>query len=153
MIEFEAENIRIRPMKLDDLAEIEEIEKAEYTHPWTIGNFSDSLASGYDCLVCQLQEKVIGYAVQMFVVGESQILNITLGSKFQRLGYGRTLLERMVAHARDHDATVMLLEVRESNKPAIGFYEAMGFTRNGRRPNYYQIARGREDAVLMERAV
>jgi ribosomal-protein-alanine N-acetyltransferase len=153
VIEFEAENIRIRPMKLDDLAEIEEIEKAEYTHPWTIGNFSDSLASGYDCLVCQLQEKVIGYAVQMFVVGESQILNITLGSKFQRLGYGRTLLERLVAHARDHDATVMLLEVRESNKSAIGFYEAMGFTRNGRRPNYYQIARGREDAVLMERAV
>jgi ribosomal-protein-alanine N-acetyltransferase len=153
VIEFEAENIRIRPMKLDDLAEIEKIEKAEYTHPWTVGNFSDSLASGYDCLVCQLQEKVIGYAVQMFVVGESQILNITLGSKFQRLGYGRALLERLVAHARDHDATVMLLEVRESNKSAIGFYEAMGFTRNGRRPNYYQIARGREDAVLMERAV
>jgi len=102
---FAGENIQIRPMSFDDLAEIEEIEKAEYTHPWTIGNFSDSLASGYDCLVCQLQEKVIGYAVQMFVVGESQILNITLGSKFQRLGYGRTLLERLVAHARDHDAT------------------------------------------------
>ena len=153
MIEFEAENIRIRPMKLDDLAEIEKIEKAEYTHPWTVGNFSDSLASGYDCLVCQLQEKVIGYAVQMLVVGESQILNITLGSKFQRLGYGRALLERLVAHARDHDATVMLLEVRESNQPSIGFYEAMGFTRNGRRPNNYQISQGREDAVLMERAV
>jgi ribosomal-protein-alanine N-acetyltransferase len=153
VIEFETENIRIRPMSLDDLAEIEEIEKAVYTHPWTMGNFSDSLASGYDCLVCQLQEKVIGYAVQMFVVGESQILNITLGSEFQRLGYGRALLERLESHARDHDATVMLLEVRESNKPAIGFYEAMGFTRNGRRPNYYQIDRGREDAVLMERAV
>jgi ribosomal-protein-alanine N-acetyltransferase len=153
VIEFETGNIRIRPMSLDDLAEIEEIEKAVYTHPWTIGNFSDSLASGYDCLVCQLQEKVIGYAVQMLAVGESQILNITLGSEFQRLGYGRALLERLVAHARDHDATVMLLEVRESNKPAIGFYEAMGFTRNGRRPNYYQIAQGREDAVLMERAV
>ena len=153
MIEFETGNIRIRPMSLDDLAEIEEIEKAVYTHPWTMGNFSDSLSSGYDCLVCQLQEKVIGYAVQMLAVGESQILNITLGSEFQRLGYGRALLERLVAHARDHDATVMLLEVRESNKSAIGFYEAMGFTRNGRRPNYYQIDRGREDAVLMERAV
>jgi len=43
----------------------------------------------------------------------------------------------------------VFLEVRESNLPAISFYEKHRFIKNGRRPAYYQHPT--EAAVLMMR--
>ena len=40
------------------------------------------------------------------------------------------------------------LEVRESNAPAIGLYQKLGFVEVGRRKNYYE--KPREDAILMD---
>ena len=40
------------------------------------------------------------------------------------------------------------LEVRESNYAAIALYEKLGFSENGRRPNYYDNG---EAAILMIR--
>jgi len=39
----------LAPMREDDLAEVMAIEKAIYTHPWSQGNFADSLRAGYEC--------------------------------------------------------------------------------------------------------
>jgi ribosomal protein S18 acetylase RimI-like enzyme len=41
----------------------------------------------------------------------------------------------------------LTLEVRASNRAALGFYRAQGFEETGRRPRYY--ADPEEDAVLM----
>jgi ribosomal-protein-alanine N-acetyltransferase len=43
----------------------------------------------------------------------------------------------------------MFLEVRPSNKAAIGLYESMGFNEFSVRKDYYPAINGREDAVLM----
>ena len=34
---------QLQPMREDELADVTAIEKAIYTHPWTQGNFVDSL--------------------------------------------------------------------------------------------------------------
>ncbi len=43
--------------------------------------------------------------------------------------------------------TEVMLEVRGSNEPALGFYRRLGFVRTGVRRSYY--AEPQEDAVLM----
>jgi ribosomal-protein-alanine N-acetyltransferase len=45
----------------------------------------------------------------------------------------------------------MFLEVRASNHAAIQLYSAYGFHQVGRRPHYYRLPDGREDALVMAR--
>lgn len=140
---------KFRPMQMDDLDTIMQIEPQIYTHPWTRGNFSDSINSGYSAWVLLLHEKIIGYALLMMVLDEAHLLNLSIAGKYQKQGLGRFLLEYMLQIAKNHDATNMFLEVRPSNISAIALYENIGFNEMAIRRGYYPAANGREDAILM----
>lgn len=149
---------RFRPMTLADLDTIMCIEPTLYSHPWTRGNFKDSLESGYSAWVMESGHELIGYALVMFVLDEAHLLNISVAKPYQGQGLGRCLLSHVVAVSRHHNATNLFLEVRASNTTAIRLYESMGFCEMGIRRNYYPADRkthpdGREDAVLMGLAV
>ncbi len=140
---------KFRPMRLDDLDEIMAIEPQIYPYPWTRGNFSDSLNSGYQTCVLVEQEKIIAYALLMMVLDEAHLLNLSVAKSYQKQGLGRFLLEHMLQIAKDHQAANMFLEVRQSNLSAIALYESIGFNEMAIRRAYYPAANGREDAVLM----
>ncbi len=147
-------NVSLRPMQSDDLDAIMQIESRIYSHPWTRGNFSDSLNSGYSGWVLKDNETVIGYALLMMVMDEAHLLNLSIAKAHQKQGLGRYLLEHMLKIAKSHKATNMFLEVRPSNISAIALYENMGFCEISVRRGYYPAdpktsATGREDAVLM----
>lgn len=140
---------RFRPMQFEDLDRIMEIEPKIYSHPWSRGNFSDSLHAGYSCWVYESEGEVVGYAVMMSVLDEAHLLNISIAGERQGQGLGRALLNHLVDTARRHGATMMFLEVRPSNKNAIALYESMGFNEFSIRKGYYPAHNGREDAILM----
>jgi ribosomal-protein-alanine N-acetyltransferase len=140
---------QFRPMTEADLDAIMEIEPHIYSHPWSRGNFSDSLVSGYSAWVLLDGVKIIGYALMMMVLDEAHLLNLSVAKAYQKQGLGRLLLEHMIAIAKKHDAANMFLEVRPSNISAIALYENMGFNEMAVRRGYYPAHNGREDAVLM----
>ena len=145
---------QLRPMQIDDLDAIMQIEPTIYSHPWTRGNFSDSLNSGYSAWVLEENETMIGYALLMLVLDEAHLLNLSIAKAQQKRGLGRYLLEHMLNIAKNHQATNMFLEVRPSNVSAIALYENMGFNEMAVRRGYYPAdpkttENGREDAVLM----
>ena len=140
---------RFRPMQFEDLDRVMEIEPKIYSHPWSRGNFADSLHAGYSCWVYESAGEVIGYAVMMSVLDEAHLLNISIAAEQQGRGLGRELLNHLVDTARHHGATMMFLEVRPSNKNAIALYESMGFNEFSIRKGYYPAHNGREDAILM----
>ncbi len=140
---------QFRPMHMDDLEYIMAIEPQIYPYPWTRGNFSDSLSSGYSAWVLMLDEHIIGYALMMLVLDEAHLLNLSVSKAYQKRGLGRTLLEYMVSIAKNNQMANMFLEVRPSNISAIALYENMGFNEMAIRRGYYPSANGREDAVLM----
>ncbi|HEU4709690.1 MAG TPA: ribosomal protein S18-alanine N-acetyltransferase [Methylophilaceae bacterium] len=142
-----------RPMQMQDLDAVMAIEDVIYTHPWSRGNFSDSLNAGYSCWVLEEGETMLGYAVMMLVMDESHLLNLSIAREFQGCGYGRALLEKMKELARRHGAVNMFLEVRVSNRTAISLYEKAGFNEMAIRRKYYPSHVGREDAVLMGAAL
>ena len=142
-------NLSLRPMQIDDLDMIMQIEPTIYTHPWTRGNFSDSLNSGYSAWVLESEGKMIGYALMMIVMDEAHLLNLSIAKPQQKQGLGRYLLEHMLKIAKKHKATNMFLEVRSSNISAITLYENTGFCEMAVRRGYYPATHGREDAVLM----
>lgn len=144
---------QLRPMQLDDLDVIMAIEPYIYSHPWTRGNFTDSLTSGYSAWVLEdsraAAQKIIGYALIMMVLDEAHLLNLSIAKAYQKKGLGRFLLQHMLAIANKHQAAHMFLEVRASNIAAISLYEDLGFNEMSIRRGYYPAASGREDAVLM----
>jgi len=142
-----------RPMRLEDIDAIMAIEKTIYPFPWTTGNFVDSLASGYSAWVCLEGGVMAGYAVMMQAIDEAQLLNISIAAERQRAGLGSELLEYLFATAKASGAVRMLLEVRPSNVAGCALYRRCGFKEIGRRRGYYPAHGGREDAIVMERAL
>jgi [ribosomal protein S18]-alanine N-acetyltransferase len=147
-------NLQLRPMQMHDLDNIMQIEPTIYSHPWTRGNFSDSLQNGYSGWVLEDAGEMIGYSLLMIVMDEAHLLNLSVAKHMQKQGLGRYLLEHMLKIAKIHKALNMFLEVRPSNISAIALYEKMGFCEMAVRRGYYpadpKISKtGREDAVLM----
>ena len=151
-------NLQLRPMQIDDLDAIMQIEPTIYSHPWTRGNFSDSINSSYSAWVLEENSNnnkvLIGYALMMLVMDEVHLLNISITKHSQKQGLGRYLLEHMISYAKQYKATIMFLEVRPSNTSAIALYENMGFNEMAVRRGYYPAdpktsENEREDALLM----
>lgn len=138
-----------RPMLASDLEALVRIERAAYPYPWTLGNFRDCLESGYSCWVAELDGQLSGYWIMMMAVGEGHILNCCVAPTWQGRGFGLQLMEHLIATARDHKTEFLFLEVRPSNRAALGLYQRLGFETIGLRRGYYPADQGHEDAVVM----
>ncbi|MFC5473659.1 ribosomal protein S18-alanine N-acetyltransferase [Paraherbaspirillum soli] len=138
-------------MRMDDLDQVLEIEQRVYSHPWTRGNFADSIESGYQCWVLRdAAQLVVAYFFMMLAVDEAHLLNISVREDSQRRGIGKMLLDKVCALARENAMRSVLLEVRPSNTRAIAIYQRYGFAEIGRRRAYYPAAGdSREDAIVM----
>jgi ribosomal-protein-alanine N-acetyltransferase len=129
-------------MREQELDQVMAIESAIYTHPWTRGNFADSLRAGYQCCVLRSGGELIGYFVLMVAAGEAHLLNLSIAASRQRAGYGSLLLRQAADHARS-------LEVRPSNRGAQALYTRFGFRKVAVRRAYYPAPEGREDALVL----
>jgi ribosomal-protein-alanine N-acetyltransferase len=138
-------------MTAGDLDAVMAIEESIYAHPWTRGNFSDSLTAGYHCWIVECGRDIAGYSVVAIAAEEAHLLNLSIAGPFQRQGLGRELLSFVQKLARDYAARSILLEVRPSNAPALALYAAAGFAEIGVRKGYYPDGEGREDAVVLQR--
>lgn len=143
------EPLAIRPMRDMDLAMVLEIEREAYAFPWSDGIFRDCLRAGYCCWVVEQQEYVSAYGIMQVGAGESHILNLCVRACGRGQGLGRALLSHLLDVAREHRADTALLEVRPTNRAALGLYLAMGFNEVGVRRGYYPGRDGREDALIL----
>jgi ribosomal-protein-alanine N-acetyltransferase len=144
---------RYRRMTAADLDTVVAVEGTIYPHPWTRGNFSDSLQAGYHCWVLECGGAAAAYTVVMIAAGEAHLLNLSVAGPWQRRGIGRELLKFVLKLARDYGAARIFLEARPSNEAAIGLYASAGFAEVAVRPSYYPAGAGREDAIVLERSL
>ena len=139
-----------RVMTVRDLDAVAAIEASIYSHPWSRGNFTDSLAAGYLAEVALDEQAAVGgYFVAMTGVDELHLLNITVAPAWQGQGHGRVLLAAVQQHAQVRGLGSLWLEVRQSNQRARDLYQQLGFAEVGLRRAYYPAGPRREDAVVM----
>ena len=142
--------VRLQALTQTQLDAVVAIEHQAYSHPWSRGNFLDSIQAGYHLRALMGGETLLGYYVAMEGVEEVHLLNITVNPEFQRQGYGRLLLDALHVWARQQQAQWCWLEVRAGNTRAMQVYERYGYRRVGLRKGYYPDHDGRrEDAVVM----
>ena len=140
------------------LEAVARVEQSAYDHPWSAGNFNDSVKAGYHAQMLTAgvapAAELIGYFVAMRGVDEVHLLNITVAPAYQRQGWGHVMLDALTLWARGQGAQWLWLEVRLSNVHAKTLYERYGFREVGLRRNYYPAFAGeREDAIVMSFAL
>jgi ribosomal-protein-alanine N-acetyltransferase len=140
----------LRTMGPEHLDAVMAIEQSAYSHPWSRGNFKDSLNPLFDAHCLWLEDELLGYFLAMHGVEEMHLLNITVAPARQGQGWGRMMLDALTLLSRQQGAQWLWLEVRQSNAQALQVYERYGFRRVSIRKDYYPADRQqREHAVVM----
>jgi [ribosomal protein S18]-alanine N-acetyltransferase len=140
----------LRTMTQDDLDAVLDIEQEAYGHPWSRGNFRDSLNPLFDAHCLWLEGELLGYFLAMHGVEEMHLLNITVAPPRQSQGWGHMMLDALSLMSRSQGAQWLWLEVRQSNARALKVYERYGFRQVSIRKDYYPAGRQqREHAVVM----
>ena len=88
-----------------------------------------------------------GFLVARLLQPQTELEIIAVDPRVQRRGLARKLFDELVYQLGQAGITEVVLEVRESNQPALELYRSLGFVETGRRPRYYIDPV--EDAVLM----
>ena len=156
------------PMQSADLDAVLEIESVSHLHPWTKGNFTDSLAAGHwaYCIRPQIDQPIKGsyldasilwaYCILYPAVDELHLLNITVAPKLRKLGIATRMMAAIEGVANQQKMPRIILEVRPSNTAAVALYQKLGYEQIGTRKHYYPadpLAGTREDAIVMAKSI
>lgn len=146
--------LKYRPMELEDIPRVHEIDVLSFSLPWPQNSYQFELTQNPSTLaiVNELVPPgampiIIGMAVVWIMVDEAHIATIAIHPQFRGHGIGKKLLAESLRQAIQRGAVLATLEVREHNSIAQQMYQKFGFEIVGRRLRYYQD--NNEDAVLM----
>jgi [ribosomal protein S18]-alanine N-acetyltransferase len=96
------------------------------------------------------RQVVGGFAIASWLPPEeaAELETVAVDARFRRHGLGASLLRACMAAVTRAGASIIRLEVRESNTAAFSLYQRNGFSPSGRRRAYYSAPV--EDAILLQ---
>lgn len=139
----------------EDLAELVELARASFSHPWTEAQIRAELARQRQggVLVAQARPaergdaRVCGSCTYRVVADEMEVLDVAVLPSWRRRGVASFLVSLVLRRAARAGARAAFLEVRAGNAGARALYSGLGFREAGVRRSYYREPV--EDAVLM----
>ena len=134
-----------------DILQVWAIGKRCFTTPWQLSSFKYELCNRDAILrVAVFDNEIAGYVCVRSILDMTHVLDLAVMPGYRRMGIGSMLIGNALQELRRSNtgASLITLEVRESNIAAVKLYEGFGFKETGRRRGYYQ--KPREDAVIME---
>ena len=140
----------IRKMKETDIAAVAQMEREIFPDPWSEQAIRDSYEQKQTLLLVAYEDsRPVGYLILYHALEDGEIARIAVIPEKRRQGVGARLLLELEDLCELGGISRLLLDVRESNAPAIAFYKDYGFAEDGIRRRFY--ADPEEDAVLMSR--
>lgn len=140
--------VSVREMEEGDLERVAAIEKEIFSMPWSRKAFSDSLNSPNTAYIVAEKDGVIaGYCGMYISFEEGNITNVAVAPDYRRQNIATCMLQHILKLAAKRAVTDVILEVRETNVPAIQLYERLGFEEAGIRKNFYE--KPVENALIM----
>lgn len=90
---------------------------------------------------------VLGFTVISLLPPQAELETIAVVAESRRRGLGRQIFHALANELKKAGVREIFLEVRASNRVALGFYRSLGFGQTGLRPRYYSDPV--EDALVM----
>ena len=149
-----SQNALIRPMTLEDVAVVHQIDLLSFSTPWPERSYKFEVShnEAARCWVVEVsdengQNRIAAMAVLWLIVDEVHIATLAVHPDFRGRGLGKRLLAYALLVAGKEGACKAFLEVRAGNFTAQKLYKDFGFEVSGVRSRYYRD--NMEDALLM----
>lgn len=136
----------------EDLNQIMVIDHELFSQPFHLEDYEIMLDNPqqYHCLKLEEYGEIVAFAAIVIMFDEANLLTIGTVKKAQKRGYGRHLLNSLINLCKNNDVSILVLEVRQSNRIAQDLYKSVGFKINRIRPNYYPEEDGLEMILELE---
>ena len=148
---------RVRPVEASHIADLMRIADETNLSPWSAQNYLDEIKNP-DAIMLRLvadDNSTVGFVVGRIVAGgkietrvDAEIYNIAVTRDDQGKGHGQALFDAFIGTCDQRNVVQIWLEVRQSNRQAIAFYEKNGFNLVQTRNHFYENPR--EHALLMK---
>ncbi|MDX8411746.1 MAG: GNAT family N-acetyltransferase [Mariprofundaceae bacterium] len=142
----------IRRGNLGDIADAHALNERLLPEAWSFKALADAIDMGSELRVWRTATgKLAAYYLGQNLADETHMLQLVVDRPFQRQGLALALCRAVIDDKRQSGSKRIFLEMRESNRAALGLYAQLGFHISGRRPGYYAAQHGlpREDALLL----
>ena len=141
---------KICKAELSDLPEIAALESEIFSDAWSLKSLEETWNQKNAVIfAAKTEKKIAGYLIFYYVLDEGEIARIATASFVRGQGAAGRMFQELVAFCEAQQITRIMLEVRESNEAARGFYGKCGFAEDGIRKNYYENPK--ENAILMSK--
>ena len=119
--------MQLRQMNENDLPQVLELQRELAFQDWNEKQFASEIRASYAyCVVCEDDDKLLGYAIFHLLGPDSELLSIATRASEQRKGIGSLLLKAGLDKLTEN-GDQCFLEVRDGNAKARAFYEKHGF--------------------------
>ena len=146
--------LHIRPMRLEDIEQVQAVDHLSFSMPWPASAYRYELKENpqsflwvAEILTPDEQWQIVGVIVVWMILDEAHIASIAVSPEQRGKGIGKQLLAGALKEAIQRGKRVATLEVRAHNFSAQNLYQSFNFEVVGRRPRYYRD--NNEDALIM----
>ena len=141
--------VHVRWMVRRDLSAVVAIEQACFEFPWCEEDFLDCLRRR-NCIgmVAEHEGRVVGFMIYEVPKNRIHLLNIATSPEFRYCGVARQMVRKLTGKLVNQKRSRIVLEVRETNLPALLFFRSLGFRATNILRNFYEERS--EDAYLMQ---
>ena len=132
-----------------DLPEVIAIEQTCFEFPWSEEDFLDCLRQR-NCIgmVAEHEGHVVGFMIYEVPKNRIHLLNMATAPEHRRRGVAGQMVQKLIGKLANQKRSKIVLEVRETNLPALLFFRTIGFRATNILRNFYEDKQ--EDAYLMQ---
>jgi ribosomal-protein-alanine N-acetyltransferase len=147
--ENKAIKVYVRWMVRRDFPEVLAIEQSCFEFPWKEEDFIHCLQQR-NCIgmVAEYEGRVVGFMIYEVPKNRIHLLNIATTPEFRRRGVAGQMIQKLVGKLANQRRSRIVLEVRETNLPALVFFRALGFRATVVIKNFYDDMN--EDAYVLQ---
>ena len=140
--------MKIRKCKYEDILSVSELEKECFKgESWSYGIIASAFENpNYCMLVAEEEGEIAGYGCISTACETSDLENVLVAEEYRHSGVGTSIVNALLAEAKERGAEKVFLEVRVSNSAAMKMYLSCGFVGVHARTRYYSDG---EDCLVM----
>jgi ribosomal-protein-alanine N-acetyltransferase len=147
------QDLQIRLVRREDLSIIHQMDQAAFgATAYTFVSVRQAYDVGGNCFfIGESAGEIVGYSLgaKTFGVDSGWLLDVIVAPNKQGFGYGRKLALKALETLEGAGAQVVRLVVQPSNTHAIKLYESLGFSEEGREPDYFDAG----EQIVMARRI